>query len=120
MSDKYSPHFSKKEFACKCCGQNGPIDLALVDSLEVLRVLVGKPIIITSGYRCPKHNAEIGGAKNSQHTKGTAADIKSPGATPLELFALAAQIPAIKGLGLYEGWVHIDVRDAPRRVVWKG
>lgn len=118
MCDRYSDHFTKKELACKCCGEPGPIDMALIEALEVLRRLAGCPLIVTSGYRCQKHNSEVGGAKDSQHTKGTAADIKALGVTPLELFALAAQIPAIKGIGLYKGWVHIDVRKARERAVW--
>jgi len=43
--------------------------------LEPLREAYGKPIYVTSGYRCPKHNAAVGGVKNSQHMAGEAADI---------------------------------------------
>lgn len=120
MSDKYSEHFSKKELACKCCGEPGSIDMGLIEALEDLRLLAGCPLIVTSGYRCPKHNAEVGGAKDSQHLKGTAADVRAKNLTPLELFALAAQIPAINGIGLYKSWVHIDVRKAKKRALWQG
>lgn len=118
MLDKYSPHFSKKELACKCCGEPGPIASELIEALEELRKMAGCPLIVTSGYRCKRHNAEVGGAKDSQHMKGTAADVKAKTLTPLELCALAAQIPAIKGIGIYESWLHIDVRKARKRVVW--
>lgn len=118
--DRYSPHFTKKELACKCCGQPGAIAQELIEALETLRDMAGCPLVITSGYRCPAHNCAVGGAKDSQHVKGTAADVKSTGKTPLELFALAAQIPAIKGLGLYASWVHIDVRATTKRAVWQG
>lgn len=43
--------------------------------LQPLREAYGKPIIVTSGYRCPELNVKVGGAKNSQHSKGQAADI---------------------------------------------
>lgn len=43
--------------------------------LDPLREMYGKPITINSGYRCPKLNAAVGGAKNSQHMRGEAADI---------------------------------------------
>lgn len=43
--------------------------------LDPLREMYGKPITVNSGYRCPKLNATVGGAKNSQHMKGEAADI---------------------------------------------
>lgn len=50
--------------------------VALVDNvLDPLREMYGKPIIVNSGYRCPQLNAAVGGAKNSQHMRGEAADI---------------------------------------------
>lgn len=48
----------------------------LIERLDEVRVGFGKPIIVTSGYRCPKVNAAVGGAANSYHTKGLAADLK--------------------------------------------
>lgn len=120
MCDRYSEHFSKRELACKCCGQPGPIKTELIAALEALRELAGCPLIVTSGYRCKSHNTAVGGAKDSQHIKGAAADIKAKTLTPLELFALAVQIPAIKGVGLYKGWLHIDVRKTKKRVLWQG
>lgn len=51
---------------------------ALIDNiLDPLREAWGAPIIVTSGYRCPRLNKAVGGAANSQHTKGEAADIRS-------------------------------------------
>lgn len=43
--------------------------------LDPLREMYGKPITVNSGYRCPKLNDAVGGAKNSQHMRGNAADI---------------------------------------------
>ena len=49
---------------------------ALIESiLDPLRELYGRPIHVTSGYRCPKLNRLVGGAPNSQHMRGEAADI---------------------------------------------
>ena len=72
--------FKEKEFACKCCGQLPPLARENVKALvrEVLdpvREKLGSPIIVNSGYRCPKHNKDVGGVKNSQHLCGEAADI---------------------------------------------
>lgn len=51
---------------------------ALVENiLDPLREAWGAPIIVTSGYRCPRLNKAVGGASNSQHTKGEAADIRT-------------------------------------------
>ena len=47
--------------------------------LEPLRVAMGKPIKISSGYRCEKLNKAVGGVYNSQHLKGQAADIDIQG-----------------------------------------
>ena len=47
--------------------------------LEVLRERAGTPIIINSGYRSPQLNRKIGGAANSNHLTGCAADIRTSG-----------------------------------------
>lgn len=46
--------------------------------LEPLRVAMGEPIVINSGYRSPPVNKAVGGVANSQHIKGEAADIRIP------------------------------------------
>ena len=52
--------------------------IALIEKvLDPLREAWGAPIIVTSGYRCEKLNRAVGGAANSQHTKGMAADIRT-------------------------------------------
>lgn len=72
--------FRFEEFACRCCGRippgvRGNIE-ALVDNvLDPARRVFGGPVSVSSGYRCPKHNAEVGGVGGSQHLKGEAADI---------------------------------------------
>ena len=72
--------FNFSEFACRCCGRippgvRGNIE-ALVDNvLDPARRVFGGPVSVSSGYRCPKHNAEVGGVGGSQHLKGEAADI---------------------------------------------
>ena len=82
--------FKEKEFACKCCGQlplstssgQAPrenVKALVAVILDPVREKLGKPIVVNSGYRCPKHNKEVGGVKNSQHLKGEAADIAPAG-----------------------------------------
>lgn len=63
--------------------------------LDPLREAWGAPIIVTSGYRCPKLNKAVGGAKTSQHVLGQAADIKTVGDKPennKKLFELAKKL----------------------------
>ena len=73
-------YFNFSEFACRCCGRippgvRGNIE-ALVDNvLDPARRVFGGPVSVSSGYRCPKHNAEVGGVGGSQHLRGEAADI---------------------------------------------
>lgn len=56
----------------------------LVDNvLEPIRDMVCTPIIITSGYRSPQLNKIVGGADNSQHMLGCAADFYVHGYDPL-------------------------------------
>lgn len=60
--------------------------IALVDNiLDPLRERVGRPIIITSGYRSKRVNELVGGSIFSQHMKGKAADIYVQGYTPLQM-----------------------------------
>ena len=73
--------FKEQEFVCRCCGGLPPyakenIEALVEDVLDPLRERYGRPIVVNSGYRCPKHNKEVGGATNSQHMEGEAADIR--------------------------------------------
>ena len=45
--------------------------------LDMVRIHIGKPILINSGYRCKKINEMVGGVQNSMHTKGLAADFRT-------------------------------------------
>ena len=54
--------------------------------LEKIRELVGKPIYISSGYRCDRLNNRVGGSPVSQHRYGQAADISVKGISPTELY----------------------------------
>ena len=74
-------YFKMNEFECKD-GCQMPAEAraniqALVEKvLDPVRERLGKAIYVNSGYRCPKHNLKVGGAKASQHMKGEAADIR--------------------------------------------
>jgi len=112
-------NFSRREFFCHCCSEL-PEDWTsdetppLVVALQELRGLAGAPITVVSGYRCPKHNREVGGAQNSYHVLGKAADIVIPGMSVQEIWALASGVAAFEegGIGFYpdQGFVHVDVR----------
>lgn len=60
-------------------GVEANLKALVTEVLEPARQRLGIPIMVNSGYRCPKHNAEVGGVANSQHMKGEAADIAPAG-----------------------------------------
>ena len=108
-------HFKQSEFQCKCCKKSKPC-LELMVVLELVRAHFKKPVIITSGYRCLKNNKRVGGAPGNKHLKGIAADIKINGVTPSDIYDfLNDTFPDNFGIGLYSGWVHIDVRKTKAR-----
>ena len=126
---KLEENFSLSEFRCKD-GTEVPEDLmdnvrVLAKNLQVLRDHVGKPIIIISGYRTPKYNRRIGGARKSQHMLAKAADIKIRGMSPKEVKATIVKL--IKegkmqpgGIGLYTTFTHYDIRGWNARWYGKG
>jgi len=115
-----SEHFKASEFACKHCGSLGDagIDPDLVSLLETVRShFADKPVTINSGYRCPTHNKAVGGASQSQHLRGTAADITVKGVSPSTVYAYLDPWHD-GGLGKYSTFTHVDVRDGRAR--WSG
>ena len=127
-----SKHFTDREFACKCCGElpEGGINPVLVEKLETLRALIADfvgyecPVFINSAYRCPAHNAEVGGVPDSQHVLGNASDIDAGVLTVNELGDLAVKA-GFDGIGRYYNahFVHVDVRDngnSPNYYTWVG
>ena len=116
VSTQLSTNFRSVEFDCKgsgCCSST-QIDDKLVEYLQNIRTHFGKPLYITSGYRCETHNKSVGGAVGSRHSKGQAADIYIDGVKPAEIAKYAESI-GVLGIGLYETnadgfFVHIDSR----------
>lgn len=92
----------------------------LAKNLQVLRDEVKKPIKITSGYRDPSFNKKIGGATQSRHLTGQAADLKIEGYTPKQVAAIIEKLIAAGkmkqgGLGIYSTWIHYDCRGTQAR-----
>jgi len=105
-------YFTESELACKCCGVDKTTP-EFKEKLDELREAYGKPLIVNCAYRCPKHNAEVGGVKNSQHLLGIAADIKDVTKGFRDLaFSLGWT------LGLYKRFTHCDFRK--EQITFKG
>ena len=107
-------NFSHEELACPCC-QGLDLDPKLLTRLQALRDILGYPLQINSGYRCPDHNAKIGGSKTSQHLLGKALDISTRPMSGAQKHQFLRQALALRfsGVGVYQTFIHIDVRDDP-------
>jgi N-acetylmuramoyl-L-alanine amidase len=111
-----SKNFHLSEYACKCSQcSTVVVDHGHVANLQRLRDKLGRPINITSGYRCENHNAAVGGVKNSEHVQGSATDLVVNGMSPA---AVANAAENFDGLGRYAGFTHVDSRGYKAR--WNG
>ena len=100
---------------------NAALKRLAVEVLQPIRDAWGQPIVVTSGYRCPRLNAAVGGVKNSQHVLGQAADIKA--ANPADngkLFACIKKLVQQKKINVGQliweygsktnpRWVHVSL-----------
>lgn len=85
--------------------------LKLTQELDKIRDAWGSPIIITSGYRPPSVNARVGGARNSRHIFGDAADIAPTHNLKGFQIWLDERWFGALGYGAQKGFVHIDMRN---------
>ncbi|MEX3690592.1 D-Ala-D-Ala carboxypeptidase family metallohydrolase [Paraburkholderia sp. BR14263] len=121
---KLTPNFTVEELSISetatrhgISNDPGPAELAnllrLAVTLEDVRTLLGdRPVIVTSGFRAPGVNRLVGGAANSDHPRGLAADFICPGfGSPLQICATIEKSRAIEFDQLiFEGtWVHLSV-----------
>jgi len=122
MGTNVSDYISTQEYACKCCSQLPPA-FACEPCMEKLREFFadfkavreawGKPITISCGYRCPAHNAAVGGEKLSAHQWGLALDCDFESVADVDLFVkcVDATRPDLR-MGTYntggKSFVHID------------
>lgn len=116
---KVAEFFHLDEFQCPCC-LRVKLHPVLLQKLNDLRHRIQKPIIITSGYRCPVNNEEVGGVNGSYHLFGMAADIYVAKMSLKELLNAAEDI-GFSGIGYYpeNNFLHLDIRPAGP-VRWQG
>jgi len=113
-------HFSKSEFDCRETGENA-MRPAFVDKLQALRYEYGRPMIITSGYRSPRHSIESAKPQPGAHASGQACDIRvGPGEDVHDLVTLAVRF-GFTGIGISQRagqprFVHLDTLN--RKAIW--
>jgi uncharacterized protein YcbK (DUF882 family) len=129
VNDQITAHFFEHEF-CESevaarlgrpiipdSAQSANIARLCLTVLEPIRMQLGRPMIITSGYRPPWLNAAVGGADDSAHLDGRAADVKVVGMTPAT-FARWIQMrkfPVDQVIEEFGQWVHIAIADGRPR-----
>lgn len=120
-----SEHFKVSELSCRCgCGQDaltaGVVSerqyRAWLALLEKVRARYGQPIHLNSAYRCPRHNAAVGGVPGSQHTVGLAVDVATRGAEDMAALADAARVSGVMAIGVGKGFLHFDWRTGADRL----
>lgn len=127
MPDWRWPNFTKAEMACRCkCGML-PTP-GFMDKLQELRDAVGFPLAVSSGARCPAHNAkESHTGETGPHTTGNAADLLVAGDRAFKVVAEATRLK-FTGIGISQKgphgsrFVHVDILSngpgCPRPFVW--
>lgn len=118
MAKYFKPETDPKLFYCPCCG-NSIVDIILLNRLDKLRALFGRPIFVNSGFRCKGYNEQVGGNSNSEHMEGKGADIKcesSPDRFVLIDYALHV---GFRRIGIGETFLHFGVcTKKPQNVIW--
>lgn len=134
---KITPHFDSAEFDQRAWSGGPRVEYPkdwikdrltpLCLALELIRTeLGGKAISILSGYRSKAFNTSIGGARLSMHVAGRAADVRVSNVPAWKVHDVILRmseqglIPAVRGLGRYPSFVHVDVRPTVRLVRWDG
>ena len=110
-----SIYFSDEELRCKCCGKV-KINPEFLKKFDVARSHSKVPYIITSGYRCSKHNKEVGGKENSLHTKGEAVDILT-NTDRKRYYVLGSLLSAgFTHIGIAKDFIHVDL--SSKKAIW--
>ena len=104
-----SKYFTTKEFDCKCgCGLNN-INPSFYSILDAVREELGHALIATSGSRCLKHNAEVGGENPSEHCDGDGVDVACLDSFTRAVIIMKAIAIGVKRIGIKENSIHLGL-----------
>ena len=114
-------YFTDDELACKCGDCDGEMKPSFMVRLVKLRAFLDFPFPISSAYRCPDHNAKVGGSKGSYHMKGRAVDIAVTHDQAWQIVAAAKKF-GFQGVGISqkgEGrFIHLDNRQQSKMTLF--
>lgn len=115
-------YFTPDEFECPCCQRGSEkMDFGMVLTLDHAREEAGIPFFINSAYRCPDHNAEVGGVSSSAHVRGYAVDIACEGSRSRFLIVNGLLKAGFTRLGINTkaSFIHVDSdKDKDQNVIW--
>jgi uncharacterized protein YcbK (DUF882 family) len=118
-------YFKFEEFRCRHCGAN-EMNHEFIAKLDQLRAEYGIPLRVSSGYRCPEHNAKVSTTGlEGPHTTGHAVDFEVDRMNAMELLEIALSSGHFTGIGLNQKgpnrFIHLDDLKAPeypRPTIW--
>lgn len=137
MSTQLTPHFTLEELAGTDVSGYKLTNIAMAKEqlgkmymlagfAERIREIIGKPVIINSGYRCPALNKAVGGVSSSQHALAEALDIKVKGKTAEELFRIIVASDLKYDQLIWEkpsknaAWLHISIGSKKEKLKYDG
>ena len=113
-------YFNYEEFDSPDIQGSGQLmDKKILDMLDEVREIYGKPITINSGYRTLRHNASVGGKAESSHLKGLAVDIAC--STSRDRYNLLEALKSVgfNRIGIAKSFIHVDIdSDKSGNVLW--
>jgi citrate lyase synthetase len=118
-------HFDFEEFDCPSLEgsglpttDGGKMNLDFLHKLDKARELAGVPFIITSGYRTPQHNLDVGGRVGSSHIKGLAVDISCDNSGNRERILTALIQVGFRRIGIAKSFIHTDLDHDKPNAIW--
>lgn len=115
-----SKYFKQSEITCKCgCGFDD-ISQELISLMDGAREELNRPIYVTSGCRCKKHNESklVRGTKDSSHIKGLAMDVVALEHEIEEMVAVFKKYFHRIGIDKKRHFIHVDVDKDKPNAIW--
>jgi uncharacterized protein YcbK (DUF882 family) len=104
-----SKYFTDDEIRCKCgCGKV-IVEGKLLQMLDQARWRLGRPVIIVSGFRCYKHNLDVGGKSTSSHRYGLAVDIECENSRDRQVLLRVLRRVGFTRIGIAKTFIHVDI-----------